>query len=128
MNVESPPRDQEKFGELGKELAEASKALGMNLHVEGFLLAWASGVRVLTERDSNGAIVSMLLMAAGERWVYSDVKATVLMVKGDVPKMMNFARTIAKAIGATGLLYEEDAPLEKTESRTRFAVVEEVLD
>lgn len=124
ITIEAPPKDQEKFNALGMELIMSGKELGINLDPEGFMLAWMGGVRVLIERNDEGKIISMLLLAAGERWTHSDVKATILANEGNQDKMFEFAKTIAIAAGAETLIYEELIPLEKTEEYTRTVVRE----
>lgn len=126
FTVESIPKDENKLKELGKEIVIAASKLGLNFQTEGFLLSWASGTRVILERN-NGEITSLLLMTVGERWVDSSVKATVLEYAGNVKSILEFAESIAKGAGATSMYYEESKPLEETEDYSRYIVREEMF-
>ena len=66
--VVQPPKDETEFAELGKQLVEAGRALGMQLEAEGFLFSWIGGTRVLVEKTETGEIVSMALVTIGKRW------------------------------------------------------------
>lgn len=129
LNVETPPKDEKAFTELGRDLLEAAIKLGLNVDPEGFLYAWAGGTRVLVDRDDeSGEITSILLMAAGKRWLDSATKASVMLVAGDREKMLKFAHTIAKGIGAVSIYVEEEEPIEKTDTFIRYGVVETPLE
>jgi hypothetical protein len=106
FTVIQPPADETKFAEVGRELFEAAARLGIKLHREGFLMAWVNGTRALIERDATGAIVSMALMSVGHRWFPDDFTATVLASEGNTEAMLEFAKTIATALGAATLFYE----------------------
>lgn len=127
MEVINPPKDENKFAETGKWLVDSAHELGMDIDTEGFLYSWVAGTRVLVEKDGD-KVVGMALMAVGFRWVDSSYKATLLRIAGNEERLMEFARTIAKATGATGLLYEEDDPLEATDEYTRYVIREENLE
>lgn len=124
LEVVSPTKDEEKLKALGAELLEAGKELGFNFDPKGFLESWIAGVRVIVEKDNTGKVVGMLLLVAGQRWVSSDTKATVLDYRGNKDRLIDFAISIAKAIGASGIFIEEDEPLEKTEQYSRFVIKE----
>lgn len=129
LNVETPPKDEKAFTELGRDLLETAIKLGLNIDPEGFLYAWAGGTRVLIDRnDTTGEITSMLLMAAGKRWLDSATKASVMLIAGDREKMIAFAKIIAKGIGATSIFIEDAEPVEKTDTYIRYNVVETSLE
>lgn len=123
MKVINPPKDEQKFAEVGQWLIDGATNLGIELDVEGFLYSWVDGTRVLVE-ETGDKITSMALMRVGTRWVDNTQKATILRRAGDEERILEFAETIAKATGATGMFYEENEPLEKTEEYTRFVVRE----
>lgn len=104
-SVLQPPKDEAAFAALGKEIYEAGKAFGLNLDPEGFLFSWANGTRVLVERDAEGKIVGLVLMALGKRWIQSDFTATVLYYNGS-EGLLEFTLQIAHALGATSLYRE----------------------
>lgn len=123
FSVVPPPKDTDKFAEVGKQIVEAALSLGINLDTEGFLYTWLAGTRVLIQRDGD-KIVSMALMVSGRRWVSSDDKATVLAYAGDKEGILGFSKTIAEAMGASALIYEETDPLETTPEYQRHIVRE----
>lgn len=106
FTVIQPPADETKFAEVGRELFEAAGKLGIKLNFEGFLMAWVNGTRALVERAPTGEIVGLALMSVGHRWVPEGFTATILAMEGNVETMLEFAKTIATALGASSLFYE----------------------
>lgn len=102
-SVMAPPGDEVLLTEQGIEICKAAKELGLNLDAEGFLMAWVgASIRVIVQRDEQKAIVGVLLMACGKRWLFNDFTATVLEAKGtDVAGLVDYAINIAAALGAT---------------------------
>lgn len=127
FSVIQPPKDEEEFAKVGKELYAAATALGLNLDAEGFLFSWTSGTRVVVERDDSDAIVSFALVTIGQRWIAKDFTASVLALKGNRETTLAFIQTISNALGATSLFIEEEHPLEETPSYRRFAIREIIL-
>lgn len=128
IDVEAPPKDDEKLKEKAKELVTAAIRLGLGIEPQGFIVAWATGVRVIVDRDDEtGEVVGMAFLAVGQRWTDSLDKATLLRVIGDLDKILAFAKTVAKAAGSVSLFHEERV-LEETEDFTRFVVKETFLD
>ncbi len=109
FTVIQPPADETKFAEVGRELFEAATRLGIKLNFEGFLMAWVNGTRALIERDASGTIVSVALMSVGHRWVPDDFTASILASEGNTKTMLEFAKTIATALGAAVLFFEVEA-------------------
>lgn len=105
-----PPADESKLAEVGKELYDAAHTLGIQLEIQGFLMAWLNGTRVLIERDADGKIVSMALLACGQRWTHNDFKASLLAIAGNIEPMLEFVKQICSALGATSLFYELEEP------------------
>lgn len=110
FTVVQPPKDENEFAELGKQLVEAGRALGMQLEAEGFLFAWIGGTRVLIEKTEAGEIVSMALVTIGKRWTHNDTTATVLLMEGNREPMLEFVKQIASALGATELFVQNPLP------------------
>lgn len=106
FTVIQPPADETKFAEVGRELFDAAGKLGIKLNFEGFLMAWVNGTRALVERVPAGEIVGLALMSVGHRWVPEGFTATILAMEGNVDSMLEFAKTIAAALGASALFYE----------------------
>lgn len=127
FHVVQPPKDEEQFAEVGKELYYAGVKLGLTLDVEGFLNAWASGTRVIVERDDSDEIVSMAFVACGRRWVRSDFTASLLDIRGNVDATLEFVKTVCNALGATHLFYEEPEVLEEGDGFRRYVVREHQL-
>jgi hypothetical protein len=113
FHVVQPPKDEAAFVPLGKELLEASRAFGLTLDAEQFLYQWASGTRVLVERNAERRIVSMAIVAMGKRWTHSDTTATVLHLEGNKEELLEFVKQIATGFGATELFVQSPLPVQK---------------
>ena len=107
FHVVQPPADEAAYNKVGVELFQASRDLGLTLDAQGFLFAWTSGTRVVVERDSEGKIIGMLLMAVGQRWIAKDFTASVMAVEGNREALLEYSRNIAAALGATSLYVED---------------------
>lgn len=115
--VVQPPKDEQEFAALGKELVEAGRKLGMHLEAEGFLYSWIGGTRVVIERDTSGEIVTMGLVSLGKRWTHNDTTATVLLLEGNREPMLEFIKQISAALGATELFVQNPLPVQKLKHR-----------
>lgn len=99
-----------QLAEIAKPVASAAERLGITLDVPGFLYAWINGTRVLVEKDAAGQIVGMAFLAVGKKWVSHDDSATLLEMRGgDRAGMIEFAKSIAGAVGARYLYLEEQS-------------------
>lgn len=127
FNVVPPPKDETEFAELGKQLVEAGRALGMQLEAEGFLFSWIGGTRVLVEKTETGEIVSMALVTIGKRWTHNDTTATVLLMEGNREPMLEFVKQIASALGATELFVQNPLPVQRLKHR-EYTVIGYQLD
>lgn len=128
FHVLNPPQSQEEMAEIGKEILTFSHAHGEPMEVEGFLHAWISGMRVAVERDdSSNEIISLGIFSAGRRWDREATTASVLKCLGNKKQMLDFIRTLSLAIGASAIIYQEDEPLEMTEGKNRYIMVEEKI-
>lgn len=127
FNVVQPPKDETEFAELGKQLVEAGRALGMQLEAEGFLFSWIGGTRVLVEKTEAGEIVSMALVTIGKRWTHNDTTATVLLMEGNREQMLEFVKQIASALGATELFVQNPLPVQRLKHR-EYTVIGYQLD
>lgn len=125
--VVQPPKDETEFAELGKQLVEAGRALGMQLEAEGFLFSWIGGTRVLVEKTETGEIVSMALVTIGKRWTHNDTTATVLLMEGNREPMLEFVKQIASALGATELFVQNPLPVQRLKHR-EYTVIGYQLD
>lgn len=102
--VVQPPAADDAFAAVGKELYDASVALGMTMDVEGFLLAWVKGTRVVVEKDREGQVVGMALVAVGKQWVTGKQTASVLEMRTPDPETMgDFVKQMAAVMGAESL-------------------------
>lgn len=128
--VVQPPADEARFAEVGKELFERSKELGMTLEVEGFLMAWVNGTRIIVERDAEGQIVSMALVAMGKQWVRNRVTASVMELRTysreNRDQMVEFIKQLAIAMGASSLYLDMDLTQEHPGKRI-YTVLEYLL-
>lgn len=125
--IMQPPKDEQKFADQSKEILNSAKALGITLDPEGFLMAWASGIRVAIERDDEGVIISMALVAMGKRWHMDDVAATVLEIKGNREQMIEYVTQMASAVGAQSLFVEEEHPEKLDDKTVKFTVIQHHL-
>ena len=107
FHVVQPPADEAAYNKVGVELFQASRDLGLTLDAQGFLFAWTSGTRVIVERDTEGNVIGMVLMAVGQRWVANDHTASIMAVEGNRDALLEYARNIAAALGATSLFIED---------------------
>lgn len=99
-----------QLAEIAKPMAAAAESLGIKLDIPGFLYAWINGTRVLVEKDASGTIVGMAFLAVGKKWVSHDDSATILEMRGgDRAGMVEFAKSIAGAVGARYLYLEEQS-------------------
>lgn len=106
-----PPADEARLAEVGKEIYEAANRMGLDMDIEGFIHAWLTGLRVLAERSAGGAITGLCLMALGKKWTRQDYTASILELRGeDHDAMLEFAKQIASAMGATSLFHETSPP------------------
>ena len=120
-HVLQPPKDESLFTELGKEIYLAAKGFGLELDIEGFLLAWVNGTRVVVERSGKeNTITGLILVTVGKRWVHNDFTATVLFHHGD-QALLEFTKQICSALGATAL-YVDTGEIEASESFTKYEI------
>lgn len=105
FKVITPPEDQDQFAQTSKRIVEAAHKLGFPLEVEGFLMSWVSGTRVIVE-EQDGEIVGLALVTMGKRWVQNDFTATILAFKGD-DRLFDFVKQIAIAMGSSSLLMQD---------------------
>lgn len=122
--VISPPGTDEALAEEGKKILEAVASFGHSLNVEDFLHAWIRGIRVVAETDSSGKYIGIAFVMMGDRWLFNDKAVSVLLsFIEDKAGFIQFLRSIASAIGASKLIYE-DRILEKTDTEITWAVKE----
>lgn len=120
--VVQPPKDEEQFAEVGKELHAAVKKFGMDMEPQGFLLSWVNGTRAIVERNEAGEIVGIALVTIGQRWVQNDFSATVLFFQGS-DALHDFVLQIASALGARSL-YEQTNMLTRGQKKSTFEITE----
>ena len=127
FHVVQPPADEAAYNEVGVELFQASRDLGFNFDTQGFLFAWTSGTRVIVERDADQKIIGMVLMAVGQRWVANDHTASIMAVEGNRDALLEYARNIAAALGATSLFIEDAEAETLPDGTVRRVVIEHKL-
>lgn len=125
IDVVMPPRENDlELVEKAKEILFAATDLGMNINVEGFIMAWASGTKVVVEYDDDEKIVSVGIITIGKRWTNNDVSAHVLTMAGNKDKLIDYFIKMCQISDATSLFYQEDGLLEDTPEYNRYAVKE----
>lgn len=117
FEVLTPPKDDVELAKAGGELLDALKLIGMPVAYEGLLRAWIDGMRVLVQRDPadpQKRIIGVSLLTVGRRWIRDDFSGTILDLavfeNGDRQGLVDFTIQIAKAQGATKLLYQPQEP------------------
>lgn len=111
FHVIQPPSEEKALAEAGLEIVKAATSMGLNFDVQGFITAWVSGVRVLVERNEEGAIVTLCLLALGKTWTRQDYTASILELSGNnTDGLFEYARNIAAALGVTSLYRDTTEP------------------
>lgn len=122
--VVTPPGTDEELAKIGTEVIDATKELGLNIDVQGFLQSWITGTRVVVHRNAQGVIDTLAIMAVGKRWIHSDVTASMLELRGaETEGLMEFCKTLAKFAGA-GSMFVEQATVETLTDRRVYTVHE----
>ena len=124
FTVLSPPATDDKVQEVGKRIIELAYKLERPIDVEGFLMAWIRGTRVIIETDNDGKDVGIAFVAMGDRWLYMDRGVTVLFYKmQNEAGFIDFMKSMGAAIGARALILEAGPP-EKLDGEERSVVRE----
>lgn len=111
FQVIQPPSEEQALAAASVEIVKAGEKLGLNLDVQGFISAWVTGVRVLVERDAEGEIVTLCLMALGKTWTRQNYTANLLELVGNDPDgMLDYAKNIAAALGVIALFHDATEP------------------
>lgn len=129
FHVVAPPTAEAEFAEVGKELVQASVELGMHLDPQGFLYAWASGLRVVIERDDESKkIVALAFVTLGKRWTDQDTTGTVLLMATSRERepMLEFIKQICAALGASTLFVENPLAVQKLKHREHTIIAYEL--
>ena len=121
FKVIQPPADEQVFAETSKRIFDAAHRLGMKLEIEGFLMAWVSGTRVIVE-EKDGEIIALALVTMGRRWVQDDFAATLLDSRGGDERMFEFIKQIAIAMGSQSLIMQDGEGVEEGD-KTVYRVV-----
>lgn len=115
MKVVQPPVSEEALQKTAKWLFEGLNAIGFNLELEGFLLAWTgTSTKFIVDTDSNNVITSAAIIAFGKKWTDSENSATVIGMFG--PNRLGLLSYIGEVcnILRVGLLFyvaeSEDEP------------------
>lgn len=122
FRVITPPKAEEQIANEGKRIIDASHRLGAELDVEGFLLSWLNGTRVVVEEDNDGVIVSVCMFSAGERWNAPGKSAHVLVLEGNIEPTLDFVKTLCQAMGVATLFCQRGKPEEVHEDHDVFIV------
>jgi hypothetical protein len=109
IKVIQPPQEEAKIPEVGRWLYEGIKALGIELDIEGFVLAWTGGAtKMIVEVDADNKIVSAALMTIGKKWIDSRESAMILSLKGNREKLIDYCTNLATAFNMGYLAYEAE--------------------
>lgn len=125
LRVIQPPKDEKQMAEVIKPVIEAALKFGLRLEPEPFIFSWLQGTRVLVQ-ETDGKIDGVLLMAVGIQWLSGDFTATVLANAGYArSELLDFAKTIATALGAAKLTAEDPELQTQVDRLTRHRVLVE---
>ena len=84
-------------------------------------MAWVNGTRVVVERNADGLIVSMALVAMGKQWVRNRVTASIMELRTysreNRDAMVEFITQLATAMGASSLYLDMDLTQEQPGKR-----------
>jgi hypothetical protein len=109
IKVIQPPVDEAKIPEIGRWLYEGLKALGIELDLEGFVIAWTGGsTKMIVETNAENKIVSAALLTIGKKWIDSRESAMILSLKGDRAKLIEYCTNLATAFNMGYLAYEAE--------------------
>lgn len=117
FEVLTPPDDVENLTKATVEVIKAAIDMGLDVEPEGFIYSWASGSRLVVKRDESGKIVGIAMFTIGRRWTHSDMKAHILILLGDKEALVGYVVNLAKAVGASGVFYEDSTMAETTTHR-----------
>lgn len=117
FEVMLPPEDADNLTSDAVEVIQAAIDLGLDVEPEGFLYSWVSGDRLVVQRDSERKIVGIAMFTMGKRWTHSDMKAHVLLLLGDKEALLEYVVNMARALGISGVFYEDSMIDESAEYR-----------
>lgn len=107
FEVMIPPEDTQELTDATVEVIQAAIDLDQEVEPEGFIYSWVSGSRLVVRRDAERKIIGIAMFTMGKRWTHSDMKAHVLLLLGDKEAMLDYIVNMAKALGVSGVFYEE---------------------
>lgn len=123
FEVLTPPDDADKLTNATVEVITAAIDLGLDVEPEGFILSWASGSRLVVHRNAENKIDGIAMFTMGRRWTHSDMKAHILILLGEKQILIDYVVNMAKALGVTGVFYE-DSQIHETDEYRDFLVRE----
>lgn len=107
MKVVQPPKEDPALVTTGKWLYEGLNALGMTLDLQGFLIAWTGGnTKMVVETDADNKIISGALVVIGTKWMAEGSSATILDMRGDRAKLLEYITNLSTAFNLSHVDYE----------------------
>lgn len=120
-----PKTSDQELADAGKEILYFAKDNGVTMDAQGFLAGWASGCRVLVERDADKKIITLAIAAIGPRWVRGEISASILLLLGQNPdKMIDFVKTITQGTGGVAVYNLDNTPVYEDEKIRQYTVTE----
>lgn len=121
--------DQDACVKLAIELLSAMNELGMTVNARDFIEAWASGYKVLVERDDNSKhIIAVALFICDSKFYDFSKTATILEYAGkNYPQMIAFAKSVAQANGAYMLIYDMKEDQQIDNNKFLCKVIKEII-
>lgn len=127
FEVLTPPDDAENLTQSSVEVIKAAIDLGLDVEPEGFIYSWIAGSRLVVKRDAERNITGIAMFSMGKRWTHSDMKAHVLILLGEKQELLDYIVNMAKAIGVTGVFYQ-DSLINETETHREYLVREIIVE
>lgn len=120
-----PKTSDKDLADAAKEVLFFAKDNGVTMDAEGFLSGWASGCRVLVERDDEQKIITLAIAAIGPRWVRGEISASILLMLGqNQDKMIEFVKTITQGTGGAAVYNLDPTPVYEDEHIRKYTVTE----
>lgn len=117
FEVLTPPDDADNLTEAAVEVIKAAIDMDQDIEPEGFIYSWVGGSRLVVKRGADRKIEGIAMFSMGKRWTHSDMKAHILILLGDRQALLDYVVNMAKALGITGVFYEESLISETAEHR-----------
>lgn len=120
-----PKTSDQDLADAAKEILMFAREHGVRMEPEGFMTGWATGCRVLVERDADKKIITLAIAAIGPRWVRGEISASILLLLGENHKpMIDFIITITQGSGGCAVYHVDQTPVFEDDKIRQCTVTE----